>query len=207
MVRSGIDTKQILIDTALELIWKNSYGSVSVDDICKAAEVKKGSFYHFFPSKVDLAIAAMEESYSAMKPLYDGIFSPDTPPLQRFERLADFIIAKQAESAERYGRVCGCPCASLGSEMAGQEAGIRAKFEDIAHRSERYYENALRDMIADGLLPETTDVKVKAQEVYAYALGQMMVARIQNDLSALKRDLKPGLLLLLGIEGGTAKAA
>ena len=146
MGRPSSDTKQTLIDTALELIWTSSYGSVSVDDICKAAGVKKGSFYHFFPSKVDLAVAAMEHSYHEVKPLYDTIFSPDTPPVQRFERMADFAVAKQAEAAERYGRVCGCPCASLGSEMAGQEDGIRAKFEDIAHRLERYYENALRDI-------------------------------------------------------------
>jgi len=207
MGRPPLNTKQNLIDTALELIWTHSYGSVSVDDICKAAGVKKGSFYHFFPSKVDLAIAAMEESFAEMKPLYDGIFSADTPPVQRFERMADFILTKQIEAAQKYGQVCGCPCASLGSEMASQEAGIRTKFEDIAHRHERYYENALRDMVAEGLLPNTTDVKIKAQEVYTYALGQMMVARIQNDLSALKRDLKPGLLLLLGIEGSSAKVA
>jgi hypothetical protein len=37
------DTKQKLIDTALELVCKSSYGSVSVDDICKASDVKKGS--------------------------------------------------------------------------------------------------------------------------------------------------------------------
>jgi len=207
MGRPGSDTKQTLIDTALELIWTNSYGSVSVDDICRVAAVKKGSFYHFFPSKVDLAIAAMEESYREMKPLYDGIFSPDTPPVRRFERMADFILAKQEEAAAKYGRVCGCPCASLGSEMAGQEAGIRAKFEDLAHRQERYYENALRDMVADGLLPAATDVKVKAQELYAYALGQIMIARIQNDLSTLKRDLKPGLLRVLGVEGQDSRAA
>lgn len=199
MGRPVSDTKQTLIDTALELIWKNSYGSVSVDDICKAADVKKGSFYHFFPSKVDLAIAAMEESYRETKPLYDAMFSPASPPVQRFEQMADFILAKQAEAAAKYGRVCGCPCASLGSEMAGQEEGIRAKFEDIAHRQERYYENALRDMVAEGRLPETTDIKVLAQEIYTYLLGQMMIARIQNDLEPLKRDLKPGLLRLLGI--------
>jgi TetR/AcrR family transcriptional repressor of nem operon len=83
--------------------------------------------------------------------------------------------------------------------MAGQEEGIRAKFEDITRRKERYFENALRDMVADGILPGQTDVKIKAQEVYAYIMGQLMLARIQNDLGPLKRDLKPGLLRLLGV--------
>jgi len=201
------DTKQRLIDTAHELIWKSSYGSVSVDDICKAADVKKGSFYHFFPSKVDLAIAAMEESHKNMRGAYDTIFSPETPPLERFAKLADFMYQAQKDAATKYGRVCGCPCASLGSEMAGLEKGIQAKFEDIAHRQERYFENALRDMMAEGLLPQSVDVKIKAQEIYAYLMGQLMLARIQNNLETLKRDLKSGLLRTVGVEMPTIQAA
>lgn len=200
MGQTTTDTKQKLIDTALELIWKSSYGSVSVDDICKAADVKKGSFYHFFPSKVDLAVAAMEQTAAYNKTAYDGIFSAGREPLARFEALADFIYESQLESSKKYGHVCGCPCASLGSEMAGQDDRIRKKFEDITHRNQRYYENALRDLVADGILPASTDVKVKAQEVYTYVLGQLMLARIQNDLSQMKRDLKAGLLRTLGLK-------
>jgi TetR/AcrR family transcriptional repressor of nem operon len=200
------DTKTKLIDAAMDLIWKGSYGSVSVDDICRAADVRKGSFYHFFPSKVDLAIAVMEESYQIMKPELDNIFSPATPPLARFERLADAVYETQSQAAAKYHQVCGCPCTSLGSEMAGQEAGIRAKFEDIANRRERYYENALRDLVAEGRLPEQTDVMVKAQEISTFIIGQLVTARIQNDLTHLKRDLKPGLLKLLGVEDSALEA-
>jgi TetR/AcrR family transcriptional repressor of nem operon len=194
------DTKKRLIDAAMDLIWKGSYGSVSVDDICRAADVRKGSFYHYFPSKVDLAIAVMEESYEQMKPELDSIFSPDSAPLARFDRLADFVYESQLQVAGKYQQVCGCPCASLGSEMAGQEAGIRTKFAEIAHRKERYYENALRDMIAEGQLPEMTDVKIKAQEISTFIAGQLMIARIQNNLENLKRDLKTGLMRILGVE-------
>ncbi len=207
MGRPSPDTKQILIDTALALIWMSSYGSVSVDDICKAAGVKKGSFYHFFPSKVDLAVAAMEHSYHEVKPLYDTIFSPDTPPLRRFERMMEVVVEKQTETLEKYGRVCGCSDTSLGCEMAGLEERIRVKFEELAQRKKRYYENALRDMVAEGTLPPDTDVKAKAHEIFAYLLGQMTLARIQNDLNLLKRDLKPGLLGLLGIQDKAGSAA
>ncbi len=201
------DTKQKLIDTALELLWTNSYGSVSVDDICKAADVKKGSFYHFFPSKIDLTVAVMEENSRVSKPYYDDIFSAGTPPVERFERLADFMYNVQAQAAAKYGHVCGCPCASLSSEIAAHERGVRRKFEDISQLQDRYYQNALRDMVVQGILPENTDVKVKAQEVRAYLLGQVMLARIQNDLEPLKRDLKAGLLRTLGVESKSVKAA
>ena len=207
MGRPSPDTKQILIDTALALIWMSSYGSVSVDDICKAAGVKKGSFYHFFPSKVDLAIAAMDEALRGAQATYDEVFSVSRAPVERFERYAELVYDMQVEVAAKYGRVCGCPCTSLGSEMGGLEEGIRAKFDDITRRKERYFENALRDMVADGLLPEDTDVKARAQEIYAYVVGQLMVARIQNDLKPLKRDLKPGLLQLLGVARTASRAA
>lgn len=202
------DTKAVLIDTALELIWKSSYGSVSVDDICKAANVKKGSFYHFFPSKVDLTVAALEHSYETFKPLYDEMFAPEVPPLRRFERMVEFVCLHQIEAAEKYGRVCGCPCAAVGSEMAGQERAIREVFDDIVGRQKRiYYERSVRDLIAAGLIPADTDPADKAEEIYAYLLGQLMFARIRNDLTMLKRDLWPGLVRLLGVREGAEQAA
>jgi TetR/AcrR family transcriptional repressor of nem operon len=207
MSKATQDTKQILIDTASDLIWKNSYGAVSVDDICKAANVKKGSFYHFFPSKVDLAIAALEEFYQSKKEAYDRIFSPQTPPVARFEQMADFVVKLQEEAAAKHGRVCGCPHASLGSEMAGQEEAIRQKLDDITKRSEKYYESAIRDLIAEGSLPADTDVKTKAQEIFTYLLGQLMFARIQNDINVLKLNFKSGLLKTLGVAGKGNKAA
>ncbi len=207
MGRASTDTKQKLIDTALELIWKSSYGAVSVDDICKAADVKKGSFYHFFPSKVDLALAAMEETSRKTKAAYDEVFSASREPGERIERFADFMVEMQVQAAKKYGHVCGCPCASLGSELAGQESGICAKVEEISHRQQRYFESTLREMVANGSLPEKADIKAKAQELSAYVMGQLTMARIQNDLGNLKRDLKPGMLQLLGIKGKAAKAA
>jgi TetR/AcrR family transcriptional repressor of nem operon len=196
----GTDTRQKLIDTTIDLIWKSSYGSVSVDDICKAAGAKKGSFYHYFPSKVALAITAMEEGAKFMKAGYDKIFSPAMPAMERLDLYVDFVYEKQADAAKKYGHVCGCPLASLGSEMACQEDGIRAKFDDIRCTHQRYYEKLVQDFITEGQLPKDTDTKAKAQKLYSYVLGLLTVARIENDLSSLKKDLKSGLLQMLGVD-------
>ncbi len=198
MRKIGGNTKQLLIETASELIWKNSYGSVSVDDICKTAGVKKGSFYHFFPSKVDLVISTIDMYYQSKKAVYDEIFSPQISPLKRFEQLADYLYDSQAQTKAKHGKVCGCPYASLGCEMAGQEDDIRKKLNEIGTYFELYYENTIRDLIAEGALSQETDVKAKAQEISSYFVGQFTAARIHNDL-ALLSNLKPGLLRTLGI--------
>ncbi len=207
MGHASCETRQKLIDTALELIWKSSYGSVSVDDICKTADVKKGSFYHFFPSKVDLALAAMEETVSSWRVEHDEIFSAGRDPVERFERYADVVYQKQTEAAAKYGHVCGCSLASLAAEMACQEDRIRQKFDEITNNKKRYFESALRDMIAEGTLPAKIDVKAKAEEIFSYIIGQLMMARIQNNLEPLKRDLKQGLLSLIGAKKKTPQAA
>ena len=62
-------------------------------------------------------------------------------------------------------------------------------------------------MVAEGLLPTDTDVKAKAHEIFAYMLGQMTLARIQNDLELLKRDLLPGLMGLLGVQDKPTQAS
>ena len=46
------NAKERLLQVAFDLIWQQSYGAVSVDDICQRAKVKKGSFYYFFPLKI-----------------------------------------------------------------------------------------------------------------------------------------------------------
>lgn len=185
-------TRQNLIEAASELIWRSSYGSVSVDDICKKANVKKGSFYHFFKSKTDLAIASMDHYYELTKIDLDRLFSPTIPALQRFENLADHICEKQAQAYTEYGHVCGCPFATLGCEMAAQEEQIRSKIDDIFNAYCMYFESALRDLVSDGTLPPSTDIKSLAYELHSYGMGQATMARIQNSLHPLKDLLKDG---------------
>ncbi len=200
MGRSPTNTKEKLLETAMDLIWKSSYGSVSVDDICNAANVRKGSFYYYFPSKAELAIAAMEASYQHYEPELANVFNASIPPTERFDRLAIFIYEKQKFIEEKYGRVCGCPFASLGSEMAGNEDAICKKAEEIFHRQECFFVTALQEMVAAGQIHKETDLAGKAAQMRTYIMGLVMMARIQNDLTALQREIKPGLIRIINAQ-------
>ena len=84
-----MDAPQRLMTAALELMWQEGYGAVAIDDICKKAEVKKGSFYNFFDSKADLAVAGLERNAELQKPALDTIFSISVPPLERIRQACD----------------------------------------------------------------------------------------------------------------------
>ena len=199
--------KRRLIVAALVLIWRSSYGSVSVDDICKAADVRKGSFYHFFPSKVALAVAAMDHADRKLRASYDRIFSPGSPPLQRIEDLAAFVYESQKEAADKYGHACGCPCASLGAEMGAQEPDIRAKFDDQRRHKARYYQNAIRDLVAEGVLPAGNRRQGQGRRAFHLHHGPPDAARIKMIFEPLRRDLKDGILRTLGVDATADRAA
>lgn len=200
MGRRPTDTKAKLLNTAKDLIWQSSYGHVSVDDICGTAGIKKGSFYHYFSSKAALAVAVMEEAYQNYTLDITAIFTSSLSPIERFEAFADFIYNKQKQATEQYGRVCGCPFASLGSEMAGNEELIQKKANEILNRQSKIFEETLQQMIYSNLLPEDTDITNTCEQIVASTLGQVMMARIQNNLTNLHKNVRLGLFQTIGLK-------
>src|SRR6202008_1012939 len=97
------DMKERLTDAAMDLMWRNSYSTVSVDAICERAGAKKGSFYYFFKSKSELASDALEAEWKKKKTDMDAIFSPTVPPLERFDRYFDFVHDRLAEVQQKCG--------------------------------------------------------------------------------------------------------
>ncbi|MGI8601401.1 MAG: TetR/AcrR family transcriptional regulator [Verrucomicrobiales bacterium] len=204
MARST-DTKERLLEAALDLIWERSYGATSVDAICERAGVKKGSFYHFFTSKSELSVAAIEASWQQKRDELDKIFSPMVPPLERFERMHEAGLAEQEQLFESKGYVCGCALFALGSEMGTSDQAIRQKVEEILGYFLRYYESAIRDAHAAGLV-EAEDPAAKARILFAYVEGMLTQARIMNDLGPI-RELITGVFDILGVRRKTLGAA
>ncbi len=190
------DAKQRLMNAANDLMWENSYASTSVDSICERAGVKKGSFYHFFESKSDLSVAALDANWQMKKPELDAIFSPTVPPIERFERYFKRALDKQTALRNKTGSVLGCALFTLGAEISTLDDAIRAKVEEILGEHVKYLTSAVRDAQASRMI-RPGNAAEKAQTIFTCYQGTMMLARIQNDLEPLRR-LPNQVLDLLG---------
>jgi len=199
------DAKERLMDAVQELIWEGSYGSTTIDDICERAGVKKGSFYYFFESKCDLAVAALDREWETFKPQLDAVFSPALSPVERFRGLFKFMYEEQAEMKAKCGHVLGCPLCTLGSEVSTQEERLRAKVQELLGYWPKYLETTIRDAHAEGLL-HAPDAAKAAQMVFAYVEGLLAQARIQNNLEVLKQA-ESGTFALLGLKESDKVAA
>ena len=190
--------KERLTDAALDLIWHNSYGATSVDAICERAGAKKGSFYYFFKSKSALTAAALEAEWNKNKKNMDALFSPTVPPLERFDRYFEYVHDHLAEIQKACGSILGCPLLTIGSEVGTQDEGVRDTVERIWDRKIRYFESAIRDAHAQGLI-EAPDPQAKAKTLFACYHGTLTQARIQNDVELI-RDFKRVAMDVLGVK-------
>jgi TetR/AcrR family transcriptional repressor of nem operon len=199
------DAKKRLMEAVGELIWTGSYGSTTIDQICERAGVKKGSFYYFFDSKADLAVAAIDESWQQKRPELDSIFSPTVAPLNRLRAYCDFVYRFQVEIRAKCGCVLGCPLFSVGSEVSTQEDRLQAKIQEILESKRKYFESAIRDAHAAGLI-HAPDPAGKSRTLFAYYQGLLTQARIQDNLELLKDSVR-GTWDLLGVKEAEVAAA
>jgi len=189
------NAKEKLLDVAFRLIWNSSYGTVSVDDICAQAGVKKGSFYHFFESKAALLVAAYDEHWRLKQPEMDRMFSPQVPGLERIANWCQFMLDVQKQKAADFGHVCGCPYASVGAEMATQDDLIRAKCEQMMTRTKKYLESAIADANREGTA-DCPHPQCTANLIYSFVLGSLLQAKVQNNLELLQ-NLEPTVMCIV----------
>jgi len=87
---------------------------------------------------------------------------------------------------------------SIGSEVSTQDQGVRATVERIWDRKIKYFESAIRDAHAQGLIV-APDPEAKARALFACYHGTLAQARIQNDVELL-RDFKQVAMDVLGVK-------
>jgi len=199
------DMKDRLMQAAMDLMWQNNYAAASVDAICERAGAKKGSFYHFFKSKSQLAAAALEADWNKKQAEMDRIFSPTVPPLERLDRYFEFVYHRLVDVRDRcHGAILGCPFVSVGSEVSTQDEMVRATIDRIMDRKLTYFISAIRDAVAQGLI-EAPEPDSKARALFACYQGTIAQARIQNDIELL-RQFKHVARDVLGVKRAEAVA-
>src|SRR4051812_24690720 len=99
------ETKRRLVDAGVNLMRARGFNGTSLDDICSAAGVTKGGFFHYFKSKDELAKTAVQEfRQGKARDLQDAPFRKLADPLDRIFGRIEFV--KQSTSAGR--AVSGC---------------------------------------------------------------------------------------------------
>ena len=139
------DSKARLLDAAIKVVRTKGYNATHVEDVCAEAGVTKGSFFHHFKSKDDLALAALERWKEATGTLFaNAPYHQPADPLDRILAYLDFRKALLAGELPEFTCFVGTMVQETYATNPELRAGCEASICTHAKRLEADIEQAMR---------------------------------------------------------------
>ncbi|MBA1446681.1 MAG: TetR/AcrR family transcriptional regulator [Chromatiales bacterium] len=189
------DTRARILSTARELFHGRSYADVGIKEICDLAKVQKGSFYHFFPSKQDLAMAVIDDMADDWAHGFVAeAFDQNLPPLERLDYMIDAAYYWQKAAKDIDGRMPGCLFGNLALEISTRDDVLRAKLNAVFDKASKRFHEALDQAVELGEIPPL-DSEATAAAMLAFLEGIILLAKTRNNPEVI-RDLGPAIKTL-----------
>jgi TetR/AcrR family transcriptional repressor of nem operon len=179
------ETRQKLLAAAEELMSAQGYNATSVDQVCEAAGLTKGSFFHYFDGKEHLGKLVVERYYASWQRLSQSApFRRKKDPLARVFGSVDFFVAMSRAPTWK-----GCLLGTFVQELAQSHPQIRSVCAAC-----------LADL-ADGLRQDLEAARAKhtprarwnarslAEHLIAVAQGATILAKASQDRSVFAESL------------------
>lgn len=126
--------REQLLACGARLLAARPYDEVSIEEIARAAGVSKGLLYHYFPTKKDFLIAALERGQAELAELTAP--DPGLPPAEQLaaslDRFLDFVEAHEAAYAAIFRSRGGGDAEIQAVLEAGRRQRMDAVIESLA---------------------------------------------------------------------------
>lgn len=191
------DAKDRLLVAADSLFRDRGFSAVGVAELCSAAQVNKGSFYHFFPSKQALLLEVIDAAWDETGML--GEWEKQTPhhPVDQLRRFLEELFAYHYADQESSGGVRGSLLSNVAHELGTREAEIAKRLGELFERETAAFESLLTEALDRGEV-SLGHPRHAAESLVGCLHGLLMLAKVRNDLSVLPQS-ENELLRLAGV--------
>lgn len=162
-------------------MWRRSYASAGVEDLCRLAGAQKGSFYHFFPTKSALAIAALAYRWASLRrDVFDPLDQTGDSGLSRIAGLVERLDGLQRQAIAAGQPMLGSPFGALGQEMAHQDHRVQAALQEVFDDQCAYLRRWLDEAAAARQIA-TGDNAIRARQLLALLEGAFLLAKVAGN--------------------------
>lgn len=179
------DTRQHILGVGYQLIVNKGFTAVGLSELLKAADVPKGSFYHYFKSKEQFGEALIEDYFHNYLQRIDGLFSQ--PDLSGYERLIKYFSLWLEQS----NGVCNankCLVVKLSAEVSDLSDSMRLSLAKGAQQIIAAIKKCIEQGIQDGSI-NVSDSNQIASQLYQQWLGASLLNKLLQDQTSLEQSL------------------
>ncbi|MEL6110960.1 MAG: TetR/AcrR family transcriptional regulator [Planctomycetota bacterium] len=165
--------RERLLAAANKLVLRKGLSATRVDEICAEAEVTKGSFYHHFESKEDMATALLEDFFGK---LAGALSEGGWPDIRDARKRLEAMLGRAVEVAEGPLLKNGCIMGILTVDMAETNNKVR---RDLGNKF-----NAVVELVSPVIEAALSDAgaKPKTARDDSIALGKHFIAVIEGGI-------------------------
>src|SRR5262245_14612991 len=179
-------TKHKLLDAAQELMLAKGYTATSVDEICAAAGLTKGSFFHYFEGKEHLGRSVAQRFYASMRQLFQSApFHQKKDPLDRVFGRVDFLI----ELLRNPQGVKGCLLGSFVQELSATHPTIRSVCATCFADGVQNFKQDLDAAKAQHAPRARWSTQSLAEHLTAVVQGAIILAKAKQDPKVMEESL------------------
>jgi len=195
-----IHNKDDIVQVGLDLVLSRGFNATGVEAILKQANVPKGSFYNFFSSKEEFALAIIDkfvaDRVEVLYPIYRDV---SLPPLERVKKSFETLIATfEGADCSR-----GCLIGNLGQEMADQFENVRQRLE----KSLQEWTGALSELLfhaqKEKTIPPDLNTDMLAENLIASFQGALLRSKVKKSPEPLNNFIHLYFDVFLGQSGET----
>lgn len=176
-----------ILRSADRLFSEHGYDVVTVDQICADSNSAKGSFYHFFRSKEDLAVQLLDDVWQGIVKAMDKTFAPDRAPLVQIRDELHRVYSSARSTRERSGLVTGCPMAFLAMTLGARSEKIRKRTTFFYNHMRQFYVSAFEQAQASGSMKRDRSPDELADAMLALVQGLHLLGRTFNSPTRVRR--------------------
>jgi TetR/AcrR family transcriptional repressor of nem operon len=181
------DTRQQILDVARCIILGKGFAAVGLNEILTAANVPKGSFYHYFKSKEQFGNALLENYFDEyMGMLEDRLGIKTLPVSTRLLGYFRYWLESQCSDTTEDK----CLVVKLSAEVTDLSEAMRLTLKQGTDRVMARLAQAVEEGIAQGEFPAHLDAQVVTHELYHLWLGATLLTKVHRNRTALECAFK-----------------
>jgi TetR/AcrR family transcriptional repressor of nem operon len=193
------DTRSRILQAALKLFHRNAYQAVGINAICAEAEVVKGSFYHFFPSKTALLAAVMEELARQQRQLMEQAQAAANTGRDRLLRYFSLWLDQASAQKTNSGQVLGCSLGVLAGELSCSDPEALPLIQSGMAEMQSQLRRLIRQGIEDGSIAPSVEPVHTAYSLLALLQGLSTLGRASNQPELLRDTAQLAIKRLLPV--------